>query len=330
MNVKRGARLLAMLIVVLTLMQNGSFAAEYKDVGKNKSYASAVGFVSSAGLMVGYGDGTFRPENPVTRAEMATVMCKLLKQDANLKKDGKKFSDVPGSHWGNAYVVKAASLGILSGYGNGKFGPDDTVTYEQALTMMVNAMQFGSSAGKLGGYPDGYVKVAENLGLTANVTSKVGAKLTRGNVAVLLLNYYDNSIPVTDYLGRDIDSLISDLGYEYSQAGGYGSRGRYYKNIETHFLYGAGGSDDKKITGLLCYGDRNYYKGLSAQMTYPELVAILPGGIKVEKPEKYYNAFEEEDVYSVSFEMNGYSIVYTWDKDPNKAESVELIISRAD
>ena len=326
---KRVIHTMAAIIAGIMLLQINVSATAFKDVGASKPYVSAVGFVSNAGLMVGYGDGTFRPDNPVTRAEMATVLCKLLKQDANLKKDGKKFSDVPTSHWGNAYVCKAASLGVLSGYGNGKFGPDDIVTYEQALTMMVNAMNFGSAAGKLGGYPNGYVKVADNLGLTANVSGKAGTKLTRGNVAIMLFNYYDNSQPIANYLGKSIDSLIADFGYDYAQEGYAGSDGRSYKSIAAQFLYFSY-EPKQQIHYVCCFGDRNYYKGLSAQMTYPELAAILPSSVKLGKPEGFYMEMDDEYEYSVSFDMDGYHFSYKWLADPTKNESVELQISFVD
>ena len=185
---KQKIRFILCGMLIMATLIGSVHAATFSDVSKNASYAEAVDYVSSTGLMVGYGDGKFQPEKTVTRAEMATVLCKLLGEDKNLKKDGSKFMDVPTSHWGNAYVAKAASLGILSGYGNGKFGPDDTVTFEQALTMMVNALGYGDLAGQYGGYPNGYVTVAKNRGLLTNVNGKVGDRQNRANVAIMLLN----------------------------------------------------------------------------------------------------------------------------------------------
>lgn len=327
---KRKTRAIVAVIVSVMLLHSSVLAAQFKDVSSDANYASAVGFVSNTGLMVGYGDGTFRPNSPVTRAEMATVMCKILGEDNGLKKDAKKFSDVPASHWGNAYVAKAASLGILSGYGNGKFGPDDTVTYEQALTMMVNAMDFGRAAGKLGGYPNGYVKVAANLGLTNNISAKGSTKLTRGNVAILLMNYSDNSTPITGYLGKKVDVLISDYGYEYKT--GWWGGGPYYTYpvLETYFYH----SEDK-IRSIEGYAERNYFNGLSARMTYPEILAVLPDNIKVGVPEllenwegSYYDEYGNEynEQYCLSFSMDGMGFLYTWIKDPMTTESIELSI----
>lgn len=189
----KNIKVIVATLLVSLLMSTVASAATFQDVSKSASYAKAVDYVSSAGLMVGYGDGTFQPDKAVTRAEMATVLCKILGADKNLEKNGEKFWDVPTSHWGNGYIVKAADLGVVTGYGNGKFGPDETVTYEQALTMMVNALKLGDFAGKLGGYPDGYIAVADGYGLLEGVTSQKGKPQTRGEVAVMLMNYRDAS-----------------------------------------------------------------------------------------------------------------------------------------
>lgn len=184
---KRIRSLIAMLLTTALLSTTAS-AAAFTDVDENEEYAMAIDFVNGVGLMVGYGDGTFQPEKAVSRAEMATILCKMMGEDRDLKQDGSVFSDVPTSHWGNGYVVKAASLGYLSGYGNGKFGPDDTVTYEQALTMLVNALGYGEEAGKHGGYPDGYIHVACEQNINLGLAMEIGDEANRWQVAVMLQN----------------------------------------------------------------------------------------------------------------------------------------------
>lgn len=185
----KNAKVIAAVLLTAVLMSTTASAAAFKDVSKSAKYAQAVDYVSSAGLMVGYGDGTFKPEKTVTRAEMATVLCKILGKDKNLKKDGSKFFDVPESHWSNGYVVAAAELGVVSGYGQKRFGPDETVTYEQALTMLVNALKLGDYAGKMGGYPDGYIAVADGYGLLEGVNGQKGKQQTRAEIATMLMNY---------------------------------------------------------------------------------------------------------------------------------------------
>ena len=175
-------------MLILATLIGSVHAATFPDVDENEEYAQAVNYVSSIGLMVGYGDGTFQPDKTVSRAEMATVLCKMMGEDQNLKQDGTVFSDVPTAHWGNSYVVKAASLGYLAGYGNGKFGPDDTVTYEQALTMIINALGYNDVAGEYGGYPYGYITAAYALGYTRGFVAEKGDLMTRWQIATIMSN----------------------------------------------------------------------------------------------------------------------------------------------
>ncbi len=181
-------RALVASLLSAALLCTAASAATFPDVDANADYAAAVEYVSEIGLMVGYGDGTFQPDKTVSRAEMATVLCKMMGKDRDLQQDGSVFPDVPTTHWANGYVVKAASLGYLSGYGNGKFGPDDTVTYEQVLTMIINAIGYGEDAGERGGYPDGYISIADEFYYTNGLSAQKGELMYRGKVAMILYN----------------------------------------------------------------------------------------------------------------------------------------------
>ena len=89
-----------------------------------------------------------------------------------------------------ACVGKASELGIVGGYGDGIFGPSDPVTYEQAVTMIVRAIGEGDKASSYGGYPDGFLLVAQEHGLLEGIQAARGQGLSRSSVAVLLYNYY--------------------------------------------------------------------------------------------------------------------------------------------
>ena len=115
-------------------------ASSFPDVDEYAPYAEAVEYLKERNIMVGDNHGNFNPNKTVTRAEMATIVCRMLGETENLTISN-TFTDVPNTHWANKYIAKAAELSIVSGYGNGKFGPNDMVTYEQAVTMVVRALQ---------------------------------------------------------------------------------------------------------------------------------------------------------------------------------------------
>lgn len=180
--------ILASLLAVSLLTCSAS-AKTFPDVNNNSPYATAIQYVSEIGIMVGDNQGNFNPDKIVNRAEMATIVCRVLGQTENLSKSN-VFTDVPMEHWANANIAKASALGIVGGYGGGKFGPGDPVTFEQAVTMIVRAIGEGDKATSYGGYPNGFIQVAQEKNLLNEIQAVQGQGLSRGAVAILLYNYY--------------------------------------------------------------------------------------------------------------------------------------------
>lgn len=98
----------------------------------------------SFGSIGGYPDGSFKPDAAITRAEFATVLIKAFKLTLQ---GGKVFADTNG-HWAKEPIATAASYGIVSGYDDSAFGPDDLVTREQMAVMIVQAAKLAPAAGK--------------------------------------------------------------------------------------------------------------------------------------------------------------------------------------
>lgn len=178
-------------LLTATLLICPVLAASFPDVDDAADYAEAVECVSDIGFMVGDDLGNFNPNKPVTRAEMATIICRMLDETEGLTKSS-RFTDVPMEHWANPYVAKAAELGIVGGYGDGRFGPADMVTYEQVLAMVIRAVGLQSDAQSAGGYPDGYVYIANSWGYTEGISATVGNSLVRWQVALILYNVMIN------------------------------------------------------------------------------------------------------------------------------------------
>lgn len=174
-------------------------ASSFPDVDEYAECAEAVEYVSEAGIMVGDENGNFNPYKTVTRAEMATLICRVLGETENLAEDNSLFTDVPASHWANKYIVKAALLGVINGYGNKIYGPSDNVTYEQAVTMIVRAIGKESETSGRGGYPEGFLAIAEEDGLLNGVFSANGEYLSRADIATILFNYYNGWAPMDGY-----------------------------------------------------------------------------------------------------------------------------------
>ncbi len=157
---KKLLSVLLSLVLVLSLAPTVAHAMSFPDVPEDSDYAKAIEYISELKIMVGDSQGNFNPDKIVNRAEMATVICRMLNKTENLTTSN-VFDDVPINHWANTYIGHAAALGIVGGYGNGKFGPSDTVTYEQAVTMVIRAIGKGDKAITYGGYPNGYLQAAQ-------------------------------------------------------------------------------------------------------------------------------------------------------------------------
>jgi len=106
----------------------------YTDVPSGYWAKSAIDEATAMGLMGGYSDGSFKPEQPVSRAEMAKIAVKLL--SSNAAEAGRSFTDIAG-HWAQADVEKAGAAGIVSGYADGTFRPDIPLTRAEAVKILV-------------------------------------------------------------------------------------------------------------------------------------------------------------------------------------------------
>lgn len=193
-------------LLTVALLTCSASAMSFPDVDSNSPYSPAIQYVSELRVMVGDNQGNFNPDKIVNRAEMATIVCRVLTQTENLSKSN-LFTDVPMEHWANANISKASELGIVGGYGNGKFGPGDQVTYEQAVTMIVRAIGEGNRANSNGGYPNGYLLVAQEKNLLYGIQAVQGQGLSRGAVAMLLYNYY-----ITQYITPSNSGTSSNVG----------------------------------------------------------------------------------------------------------------------
>ena len=115
-------------------------------------FATEIDTLSTFGLLEGYEDGTFRPTNAITRAEFCAMLANVLDlpEGQNLS-----FSDVADDAWYNKAVSAMAARGFVSGMGDGTFRPDDTITYEQMVTILSSVAVWASmSAEELNGKTD--------------------------------------------------------------------------------------------------------------------------------------------------------------------------------
>ncbi len=168
--------------------------------GPDASEAEMFKLLQSLNIFNGYPDGTFNPAGNITRAEFSKIVVTASGYggDVAAAAGDAKFSDMTG-HWAAGYVNVASSVGVINGMGDGKFAPDENVTYEQAITMLVRMLGYEPRAKDDGGFPQGYLHAAAETGMTKDAEGAVGTHVTRGLTARLLFNSL--SIPIMKQVG---------------------------------------------------------------------------------------------------------------------------------
>ena len=167
-------------------------AGRFSDVN-DRSTETAVEVLRLMGVLDGYGDGTFRPTAQLNRAQFCKMAVHAMDAASLLGqyRTVTVFPDVRPSHWAAPYVNMAAKgLGIISGYADGYFHPERTVTMGQAVTILLRMLGYKDEA--IGGiWPDSYLAVAQTIGLTEGINASGASPLTRQQAAQLFLNLLD-------------------------------------------------------------------------------------------------------------------------------------------
>ncbi len=177
--------ILTILIAALVLSV-GTLA--YNDIA-DTDVSEAVSVLDALGVINGYSDGGYHPNATLTRGELSKLITVLLGEEDKLSTYSQKtlFSDVTSEHWAASYINLVYSKGLLKGYGDGNFGPDDRVTYAQLLTVMLRILDYSDS--EIGAvYPDDYISLANRLELSKGVELGADENISRGDTAILLVN----------------------------------------------------------------------------------------------------------------------------------------------
>lgn len=126
------AEVASILAQISTLPATGT-APAFSDVAKGYWAGDAIAAVAKMGLIKGYNDGTFHGSQHITRAEMASIIARLLgSQDGAA---AGRFSDISG-HWAKADIEQAAAAKIIRGYADGTFKPNQALTRAEAVAII--------------------------------------------------------------------------------------------------------------------------------------------------------------------------------------------------
>ena len=170
---------------------NASSSAAYSDI-EGTACEGAVNVLTALKVVDGFTDGTYKPEQTVTRAQMAKLVVTALGVADYATAKTSKYTDMGSAAWAIPYVEYASNLNIVNGVGKGKFNPNGTVTYEQAATMIVRALGYTDNCKEMNGtWPAIYVQKAMALGIFEDVVNGGANGANRGDIAIMLFNAID-------------------------------------------------------------------------------------------------------------------------------------------
>ncbi len=182
---------LALTLALSSFVALNVSAASFADVADTASYSEAVAALKALGAIAGYEDGTFLPDNKITRAEAVTMIVAALNQTEDAKNSGAttQFADVnANAAWAAGYVNVGVAQGFISGMSATEFAPSANVTYAQMLSILTRILGYGEFAATKGGYPNGYLTAASMAGILTGVSAAADTEVTRAQVAQLIWN----------------------------------------------------------------------------------------------------------------------------------------------
>ncbi len=239
----------------------------FLDIADNP-HRGAIETVDALGLIeFDTSDGSFLPNLGVSRAEFADGICRVLGGASADINTSDVFADVGKNHRYAKSISVLKDRGVVRGSSANMFRPDEYITFAEAATMAVRALDYGNLAEHSGGYPGAYMNIAGSIGLFKGVT--VGEYVSRGEFAEIIYNtiradylkadgvkdgapYYKKNKGILEqtygiYTGKGVvnANYLTSL---YSAAPGVPKRGVVIDNI----TYDTGDTDAGAYLGMLC------------------------------------------------------------------------------
>ena len=174
--------------------------------------SSIMHLLSVLDIMVGDEYGNFNLDDFVTRAEFTkiAIMASEYRNSVPENSNTAPFGDVPYKLWSAPYIALAVDNGLVSGYPDSTFRPENTVLLEEAVTICLNLLGYEKSDyGRV--WPSGPISFAKNLELLENVGKSAGEILKRRDVMHLIYNTINTKVKGTN------NELINHSDYEYME-----------------------------------------------------------------------------------------------------------------
>ena len=194
-------KLVVLLAVVMMFAFSASaYAATFSDVSERPVVEQdAIKKAVALGIIEGYEDGTFGPDKTITRAEFAKIAVTAAgaKDTATmLEANASSFKDVKANSWYTGWINAGESLGIFKGDANGNFRPNDTISNQEAITVLLRLLGYNDNL--TGAWPVNYVTKANQINILDDVNIVASAAAKRGDIVIMMSETLDSDLVTYD------------------------------------------------------------------------------------------------------------------------------------
>ena len=204
---KKGFVVLLSALLSINILAEAAKARDFNDLSCDHWAYQQIQSLADEMIVVGYPDNSFRPDNPITRAEFATMVVKALKKENSPLAETFYYSDISKKNWAYNTIQVAQMFGLIKGFPDGKFRPNANISKVEAVAIIISSVKTGDMTVEqareaLSAYKDeskipDWAAVSagksENLGITPHSPSSSNLfdpnkKITRAEVAVNIYN----------------------------------------------------------------------------------------------------------------------------------------------
>ena len=271
-------KLICLLVICANLVGVAANVSAYSDYDTEETK-----FLSAMDIMNGYEDGTFKPNNVLTRSEAIRIVDDMMGFSDETSDTGKENSDLPFSDiskdsWDWKYWNYAYCNDVISGFEDGTARPNDNVTYAQFVKMLVTSIGYGFYSEAVGGYPNGYFKYAEDFSITDDINLDYDDVITRASAALLAKRTINT--PIMEFISKPISAIKSEF-------------------VESKIYNGTGADYRTLLTKKKCYNADVIIESVSGDIATVKIVSAR------NFCDKEYNGTEN---YSFELNTNGYEL----------------------
>lgn len=259
--------------ILLTFFIGTAFAAAaFSDVPSASLHADAIAYVQEHGIVNGYPDGTYRPDDTINRAEFVKILIEATGGIVELPRCKiAPFSDVEYSSWYASYVLEAQCRGVVGGYPDRTFHPAASISLAEAAKIIVEAMDYDYVESEQSWYR-GYTEVLAAHHALPKDLGGVSAPITRGIMAEIIYRLKTGKTDLSSYTADDVEEMHTMASSSFSVYSGLLPLGdkKYSSSPKKGYIY----SCQTSFNGSGAFRDGEWIQG---SMWNPSTKPVVDG-----------------------------------------------------